>query len=151
MNRPNIRGLLLAAIASLAFSGCIAATRPAPQPTLAPGSYLSGGIGEQDRQDIRVTSDLYNLRLTFAENGTGAYVAGVTVVIEPIGQGAHYDPFVDCGPLFNVVVQPGAYRVAATYAGVTLTKIFRVSKGATLGTFYWPGQANPNQGYRGGP
>lgn len=137
------RGVLIfAAFGSLGLQCCIAAPNQGPRPKLAPGSYVSGGIGEQGQQDMRVTSDLYNLRLTFAEVGTGAYVAGATVVVDPVGQGTRYGPFVDCGPLFNLVVQPGAYRVTATQAGVTLTRIFRVGKTATLGTFYWPSETD---------
>lgn len=135
-----MRRLLLVALISFAFQGGTVLSRPAPQPTLAPGSYASGGIGEQGQSDMRVTRDLYNLRLTFAEVGTGAYVAGVSVMIEPVGRGMPYGPFADCGPLFHVVLSPGVYRVYATYAGVTQAKTFRVGKGATNGTFYWPFQ-----------
>lgn len=133
--------LILAAFFSMGLSCCIAAGNEKPRPVLAPGSYVSGGIGEQGQQDIHLTSDLYNLHLTFAEIGTGAYIAGVTVVVDPVGRGARYGPFVDCGPLFNIVVQPGAYRVTATNAGVTLSRNFQVGKAATLGTFYWPGES----------
>jgi hypothetical protein len=85
MNTSGARGLLLAACVSLALQGSFALARTAPWPTLAPGSYVSGGIGEEGQLDMRVTRDLYNLRLTFAQVGTGAYVAGVTVTIEPTG------------------------------------------------------------------
>jgi hypothetical protein len=140
MNTPKARRPILAACACFALQGSPALARTPPWPTLAPGAYVSGGIGEEDQQDMRVTRDLYNLRLTFAEVGTGAYIAGVTVTIEPAGPGATYGPFADCGPLFHMVLSPGVYRVNATYAGITLTRTVRVGKGATLGTFYWPAQ-----------
>jgi phage shock protein PspC (stress-responsive transcriptional regulator) len=126
----------------LAFQAHPSPARPAPQPTLAPGSHVCGGIGEQGQMDMSVTRSLYNLRLTFAEAGTGAYVTGVAVVIAPVGRGEPYGPFDDCGPLLNVVVSPGAYRVSATYGGVTVTRTLHVGKGATTGTFYWPAQAD---------
>ena len=134
------RGLLLVALIPFVFQDGTVLARPAPQPTLAPGSYATGGIGEQGQSDMLVTRDLYNLRLTFAEVGTGAYIAGVSVMIEPVGQGIPYGPFAECGPLFHVVLGPGVYRVYATYAGVTQAKTFRVGKRATHGTFYWPFQ-----------
>jgi hypothetical protein len=90
---------------------------------------------------MHLTRDLYNLRLTFAEAGRGAYVADVTLMIEPVGPGARYGPFMDCGPLFHVVVKPGTYRVSATHAGLTVVKTLQVGKGATLGTLYWPTEA----------
>lgn len=136
----QMRRLLLVALMSFAFPGSTLLAGPAPQPTLAPGSYATGGIGEGGQSDMVVTRDLYNLRLTFAEVGTGAYIAAVSVMIEPVGHGASYGPFADCGPLFHIVLAPGDYRVNATYAGVTLTKTVRIGKGATLSTFYWPFQ-----------
>lgn len=139
--RPSAHGLIAASLMLLALQASASPVGMAPRPTLAPGSHACGGIGEQGRMDMSVTRDLYNLRLTFAEAGTGAYITGVAVVIAPVGRGEPYGPFADCGPLFNVVVSPGAYRINATYGGITLTRTLRVGKGATTsGTFYWPAQ-----------
>jgi hypothetical protein len=123
----------------VALSGAAGIVQAAPLPVLAPGAYLSGGVGEGGQQDMQATRDLYNLRLTFAEAGTGAYIAGVSVVIEPVGHGPLYGPFTDCGPLFHMVLGPGAWRVSVTHEGRTQTRIFRLGKGgATQATFYWP-------------
>lgn len=81
---------------------------------------------------------LYNLQLTFAEAGTGAYLTGVDVLIEPLGPGPAFGPFKDCGPLLHVVLRPGAYRVRATYRGIVRTVNVRIAKGTAVSTLYWP-------------
>jgi hypothetical protein len=79
----------------------------------------------------------------------GSLLVHIVALAEPAnddeGPASRIDPACtlmqrNCGPLFYVVLAPGAYRVKATCAGVTLTKTFRVGKSATIGTFYWPFQ-----------
>ena len=81
---------------------------------------------------------LYNLRIVFAEAGTGAYLADVEVTIAPIGPGPSYGPFREAGPLLYVVVKPGTYRIHATYGGLTRTADVKVGKGTAALTLYWP-------------
>lgn len=102
MSAPMTRGLFLAACMAFAFHAGAVPAGLAPKPTLAPGSYVSGGIGQEGQTDMQVARDLYNLRLTFAEAGRGSYIADVTIMIEPVGAGgASYGPFADCGPLLR--------------------------------------------------
>ena len=124
------------AAALFALQGASAA--PLVEPVVAPGAHASGGVSYEDQQEMQAKRGLYNLRLTFAEAQTGAYVAGVTVTIEPMGKGAPLGPFADSGPLFYVWVTPGAYRIVATYAGMPRTKTVHVGRGATQATMYWP-------------
>ncbi|NDZ18430.1 hypothetical protein C7T35_07610 [Variovorax sp. WS11] len=105
---------------------------------LAPGAHASGGVSYEGQQEMQANQELYNLRLTFAEAQTGAYLAGVTVTIEPADKSAPLGPFTDCGPLFHVALSPGVYRVVASYAGLTRSKTIRVGKAATQATLYWP-------------
>jgi len=110
----------------------------AVSPVLVPGAHASGGISYEGQQEMQATQDLYNLRLTFAEAQTGAYVAGVTVSVEAADRSASYGPFADCGPLFYVALSPGVYRVSASYAGLMRTKTIRVGRAVTQATLYWP-------------
>ncbi|MBB3176824.1 hypothetical protein [Variovorax sp. Sphag1AA] len=87
---------------------------------------------------MQLSRTLYNLQLTFAETGTGAYLTGVDVLIEPLGPGAALGPFKDCGPLLYVVLAPGAYRVRATYRGIVRTANVKIARGTTSSTLYWP-------------
>ncbi|GAA4354513.1 hypothetical protein GCM10023165_45790 [Variovorax defluvii] len=108
---------------------------------LAPGTHATGGISLEGREEMQQSRELYNLRLAFAEAGTGAYLAGVTVTIEPTGRDAPLGPYRDCGPLFYVSLAPGVYRVTATLGGVSRTTTLRIGKGATQLTLYWPAQS----------
>ncbi|MBO9512510.1 MAG: hypothetical protein J7549_00215 [Variovorax sp.] len=110
----------------------------APTPLLAPGAHVTGGIGEEDQQRMRLSRTLYNLQLTFAEAGTGAYLTGVEVLIEPLAPGPAVGPIKDCGPLLYVALGPGAYRVHATYRGVVRTANVKIARGTTAWTLYWP-------------
>lgn len=132
------RAAVVAAAALLVLQGASGPAFAAPSPVLAPGSHASGGVSFEGQQEMQVNQDLYNLRLTFAEAQTGAYLAGVTVTIEPADKSAPMGPFTDCGPLFHVALSPGVYRVVASYAGLTRSKTIRVGKAATQATLYWP-------------
>jgi hypothetical protein len=132
------RAAFLAAAALLALPGASGLAFAVPSPVLAPGSHTTGGVSFEGRQEMQANQDLYNLRLTFAEAQTGAYLAGVTVTIEPADRSAPIGPFRDCGPLFHVALNPGVYRVVASYAGLARSKTIRVGKAATQATLYWP-------------
>ncbi|WP_088954157.1 hypothetical protein [Variovorax sp. HW608] len=118
---------------------CAGALAPAAaSPLLPPGTHVSGGIGEEDQHRMQLSRSLYNLRLTFAEAGTGAYLSGVDVVVEPVERGRTHGPFKDCGPLLYVALNPGAYRVRATYRGLARTINVHIGREAVTATLYWP-------------
>ncbi|MEJ8856893.1 hypothetical protein WKW79_20125 [Variovorax robiniae] len=120
------------------------ASASAVTPVLAAGTHASGGISAEGRQEMLAKKDLYNVRLTFAEAGTGAYVAGVTVRLESTDRkGVSFGPFADCGPLFYVALRPGLYRVSASYAGVTRQVDVRAGAGAVHAVLHWPAASEP--------
>lgn len=123
--------------AALLLAGA-AAAQPVTPVLGTPGAHASGGIGQEDQERMRLTQALYNLRIVFAEAGTGAYLADVEVTIAPIGPGPSYGPFREAGPLLYVVVKPGTYRIHATYGGLTRTADVKVGKGTAALTLYWP-------------
>ncbi|MEJ8826545.1 hypothetical protein WKW80_31745 [Variovorax humicola] len=130
--------------AVMAMSVLRSASGAAVTPVLAPGSYASGGISAEGQQEMQVTRDLYNLRLTFAQARTGAFVAGVSVKVESVDRnGASFGPFLDCGPLLYIALRPGVYRITADYAGLTRSTIVRVGAGAAHATLYWPAESEP--------
>ena len=92
----------------------------AAEPTQGEVPYVSGGIGEEELEVIRLVRDDFNVRLTFADN-TGAYVSAVHVVIS----NAHGKPVLevhDAGPFLLARLPAGHYQVQAVYAGHTLTQ-----------------------------
>lgn len=100
-------------------------------------AYQSGGIGSEGLDEMARLGNQYNLRIQFAEAMTGAYVAGVAITISRADQGSELR-FEDCGPLFYAVVDPGLYKITATYEGVTRTRTVQVGKGIRQFTLYWP-------------
>ncbi len=127
----SVASLLLAASASLAQ----AQTAPALP---SAGAHLSGGIGEEERLQMRDARDRYNLRLVFAQARSGAYLAGVDVAIDRPGAQVALGPYDAVGPWFFVRLDPGTYRIRATYDGVTQTRTVRVGRAASERVFYWP-------------
>lgn len=101
-------------------------------------AYVSAGIGDDDPIGIEAMRNEYNLQLVFAEQGSGAYLADVTVRIQDAaGQPvlAAHSP----GPLFFVNLRPGQYRADAEYKGCVLSKVTGISDGRRRDLyFYWP-------------
>jgi hypothetical protein len=126
-----------ATLVAMLLAACTQFTAFAAAPPLA-GSYLNGGIGEEEQQALQVHKGPYNLRLTFAKARAGEYLAGLDVTIERIDRKLSFGPFADCGPLFYVRLDPGVYRVNATYEGILLSKTVRIGGNAVEDTFYWP-------------
>ena len=123
-----------AALLLLAASASLAQTPVA----LPPGAHLSGGIGEGERMELREERDKYNLRLVFAQARSGAYLTGVQVSIEQPGSGVAFGPYDGAGPWFFVRLDPGTYRIGATYDGVTQIRTVRIGREARERIFYWP-------------
>ena len=119
------------------FAATAVAAEPPPPPA-AGISYLSGGIGLDEREALRSRAGEFNLRLFFAEKGSGHYVAGVrTHILRPGGE-----PLlaVDAaGPWLYVAVPAGKYRVVAEAEGREQSQTVTVGVGRPREVhFYWP-------------
>ncbi len=128
-----------AAVLLMVLGSCcmpVAMAQPVHETSLSPWFYLNGGEGAESQAAMRAQRDSYNLRLTFAEAGTGSYLAGVSVSIEPVG-GVLLGPFPDCGPLFYVRLQPGSYRVSASFQGSVQTRLIHIGRQPVDEALYW--------------
>lgn len=132
--RHTARAVALLAVGL--FSVLASAREPLAQPPV--GAYLNGGVGNEEQQSLQDRKGPYNLRLTFARARTGEYIAGLDVTIERLDRKLAFGPYQDCGPLFFVRLDPGLYRVSATYEGAVRTKTMRIGAKAVEDTFYWP-------------
>lgn len=132
--------LAIRAIALAAGGGLLAVPAAAGETSArsAGGSFLSGGIGNEEQQALQDRKNSYNLRLTFAQSRTGEYLAGLEVVIERLDRKLVLGPYQDCGPMFYVRLEPGLYRVNATYEGVVRTRTIRIGAKGFEETLYWP-------------
>jgi hypothetical protein len=129
----KLRALLLSGI--LAWSSTVWA-----QPQLKGDeriAYLSGGVGELERERLNEMADRFNLKLVFASKELGAYLADVKVSI----RGAQSEELVNAvsdGPWFFAKLPPGKYQVVATHSGQPISKTVNVPQtGRSELNFLW--------------
>ena len=99
-------------------------------------SYISGGVGINERDALRAMTKDYSLQLGFAQT-SGSYLSGVDVEIQAAG-GATVLQAQSKGPWLFADLPAGKYTVRATTMGNTQQKITRVThnRQKTL-YFYW--------------
>ena len=99
-------------------------------------SYLSGGVGEDERERLRSITAGDNLELSFALQSK-QYLGGANVLIKD-AKGNNVLEAVSAGPLFLVDLPAGSYTVEATAMGKTLKQAVQVtSKGHARVYFAW--------------
>ena len=99
-------------------------------------SYISGGIGSDERKALLQMGKAYSLKLMFAMKG-GAYLADVKVVIKSFS-GKKIFEAVSEGPWIFINLHPGKYQVSAIANGKVLNKTADVKEiGQTEIRFYW--------------
>lgn len=125
--------------ASLCFLGPLAYAQASLEPRTEGGvTFVSGGIGQEGLDAIDAAKSGYNLRLLFAIQGTGTYLADVRVKLLDQKGNTLLDT-VSEGPYFLAKVSPGHYKVIAENQGKAISKPAEVSpKGAVSLSFYWP-------------
>ncbi|MFI4986906.1 MAG: carboxypeptidase regulatory-like domain-containing protein [Alphaproteobacteria bacterium] len=101
-------------------------------------TYTSGGVGSEGIAAMRAVESNYNLRLLFAVQGSGEYLAGVHVRLVDQRGNTVIDTVAE-GPYFFAKVKPGRYQVIAESEGKALTRSVDVSRsGAVSRALYWP-------------
>lgn len=99
-------------------------------------SYLSGGIGLEEREALRTMAKEDNLKLSFALRNRD-YLGGAKILIKD-HKGRKVLEAVSDGPLFFAKLPAGNYSIMATAVGKTLKQEARLSpKGQTRLYFIW--------------
>jgi hypothetical protein len=80
-------------------------------------SYMSGGVGSDERAVLEERGKAFNVKLVFAEQ-RGPFLADVKVVIDD-GKGTEIVALASVGPWLYIHLPPGRYNVKATYMGET--------------------------------
>lgn len=93
-------------------------------------AILHGGVGFEERAALeqKAAAD-YNLKLTFARKGSGAYLFGVKVVVRN-KQGAVVIDTTASGPLLLAKLPDGEYTISATEQDTALVQTIAIKGGA---------------------
>ncbi len=78
--------------------------------------YVSGGVGESERNELDALSDEFNLHLMFATQGSGEYLSSVQVNVLDAHKRSVLTA-VSKGPWFYAQLPPGDYQIEVTPTG----------------------------------
>lgn len=113
---------LLAAAAALALAGAVAPVSAQDMSGQAQSAhpqvmYQNGGIGKEEVARMDSKLQAYNLRMTFSEGPDNAYATGLRLRIAN-AQGKEVFTLSDAGPMTDVKLPTGHYRVTARFGDV---------------------------------
>jgi len=132
------RWILVLGLSGPLLAGAADSSAPILQPITEGGiTYVSGGNGLEERQALNEVTGDYNLKLVFAEKGSGAYVSDVKLSIMNM-KGQSILEAVSDGPWFLVKLAPGRYKITAEAEGQSQVQQAKVGGGRlTQLHFYW--------------
>lgn len=115
------------------------AEEPSLQPkTQGEVSFVSGGVGGDERDAMRNMRQDYNLNLLFSEAGSGSYLSDVKISIHDANGNSLLDTLAN-GPLFYAKLKPGRYILSVDHNGHTINKTTNVGQQQrTALSFIWP-------------
>ncbi len=101
--------------------------------------YANGGIGKDEEAYLRRLAKDFSLHIEFSERKDNEFVADASVVITDT-RGNPVFMLGDAGPITLVNLQPGRYRVAATFHGKTEIQSVDIKPKATSALYFpWKG------------
>ena len=130
--------ILVLGVSGPLLAGAADPSEPVLQPVTEEGiTYVSGGNGLEERQALDEVSGDYNLKLVFAEKGSGSYLADIKLSIMNM-KGQKVLEAVSDGPWFFAKLAPGRYKITAEAAGQTQAQQVKVGGGRLAQRyFYW--------------
>lgn len=99
-------------------------------------TYINGGVGQEEQTALKSQRADYNLLMTFANNGSGAFRSDVQVDIMD-AKGAALLSVPNAGPLFYAKLTPGTYRVNASAEGKTFKRTVKVGTASKELMLHW--------------
>jgi hypothetical protein len=134
----------IAALASLGLLNALAPIARAQEAVVAETvrvtHFLNGGIGQDEQARMKRLASEFPLRMTFSERKDGEFLADIPVLITD----ARGNPVFDlphAGPMLDVALPPGKYKVSARFNGLTESQ--EVTVGGKEGKdlyFHWRGE-----------
>jgi hypothetical protein len=99
--------------------------------------YVSGGIGEGEREEMLLILPDYNLKVVAAAQGSGAFIADVGLVVRDARGETVFETTLD-GPWLMGHLPPGRYELQATHGGAMQKRTVTLpATGHRLEYFYW--------------
>ena len=98
--------------------------------------YTSGGVGESERAELNALSGQFNLRLLFAMQGSGDYLADTKVIIAD-KRGETVLSAASNGPWFYAELPPGTYTVEVSTPDQTQRQPVTIGTRQSRLNFYW--------------
>ncbi len=114
----------------------IAQQAPLTPQTQGEVTYVSGGVGEDERDAMKAMRGDYDLSLLFAVKGSGEYVSDVNVKIKDAKGAVCLDTVAD-GPMLYAKLKPGHYSISAERDGHVMNKKVTVSGKLSTVEFAW--------------
>jgi hypothetical protein len=128
---PRVAGGMLAALLMLG----VAQAQLPPTQNINGVEYVSGGIGQEESSAFRQAKSQYPLALTFATVSEGSaaspFASNVQVVIRNRQDATVLNTNSD-GPYLLARLEPGSYKVFATYEGQTQSRDITIKPSGTL-------------------
>ena len=114
--------------------------KPVAVQTTGSIQFMNGGVDKAEETFMRKAAKDFNLRVEFSERKDNEFVADASLNITDLG-GKPVFVLRNAGPIVNVKLPDGEYRVAASFHGRTETRVvtLRGSAGEDL-YFHWQGK-----------
>lgn len=146
--RAALGALTTVALAAVAALPVQAKDLVAPR-TVDGTTYINGGIGQNETTYMRRIAKEWPLRMTFSQRKDDEFIANVNLKVTD-HTGATVLALPGAGPMTYARLQPGKYRVTASFDGKT--EVREVALDGKAGTdlyFHWksmPAEAKPAAG-----
>lgn len=135
MKHLNIALILSSLLCSFTAVAELSVLKPQTQGDV---TFVSGGIGTDEQNEMHAVRADYNLNLLFSVKGTGEYVSDVKVMITDSSGNIVLDSVSD-GPMLFALLKPGRYSISVDRDGqVQHKKVTVGSKKRTSLSFSWP-------------
>lgn len=96
----------------------------APQALLP---WMSGGVGDEARDEMRKAAAAYSVHVVFSDP-QGAYLAGIPFAVTRVNGRELYSG-ISTGPLLYLKLPPGSYQIAAKFDGTWHNKTVKAGTG----------------------
>lgn len=97
--------------------------------------YLNGGIGIGEQNYMKKAAHDFNLRLVFSEHKDDNFVADVKLHIAD-SHGNSVFSLASAGPMTDINLPDGTYRVSASYKGLTESQTVHIAGNQARNLFF---------------